>query len=88
MVRREKIKIATTENSFKKFDYKEKDRDRFVAEEWNWVKGGVFVLLFCCYYGRVWSWNVDGKTTNREDHVNGNWEKVGKVLEEVEWPWN
>lgn len=33
MVRGEKIKTAIMENSFKKFDCKEEDRDRFVAEE-------------------------------------------------------
>lgn len=88
MVRREKIKTAAMENSFKKFDCKEEDRDRFVAEEWNWVKEGIFVLLFYFYYWRDWSWNVDGKTTSREGQVIGNREKVDKVLEKVEWPWN
>lgn len=38
------------ENSFKKFDSKEEDRDRFVAEEGNWVRGGAFV--FCFYHWR------------------------------------
>lgn len=33
MVRGEKIKTSIMENSFKKFDCKEENRDRFVAEE-------------------------------------------------------
>lgn len=40
------MKTAFMENSFKKFDHTEEDRDRFVAEEGNWARGGAFVFWF------------------------------------------
>lgn len=40
------MKRAIMENSFKKFDCKKEDKDRFPAGEGNLVKGGAFVFCF------------------------------------------
>lgn len=67
------MKTAIMENSFKKFDCKKEDKDRFPAEEGNLVKGGALFFAFSFYYWRGYfemlmeRTSIEGQVHNREE---------------------